>query len=375
VTRGSWSDVTSSDIPPVEPASYVDAHRYDGAAIHHDRPTRTVSCALQPRDVALLRGLWRYKVLTAPQLLELWWPARSARAGQRRLRRLFDAGYVERFRPITRRGSFPWTYHLGLDGHRLLQQHGIIAPRQRFALRRVYDYGHVLHDLQLNAWVLAYRRTLGSALLAWEGEIDIEPPRQPQRGQVVGLEHDWTAKGLREPQPRLLRPDAVLDIDRHDGKPSARIFLIEYDRTRRVDKNYGKFRRYDAFLTTWWRHTRFGDAEEPPFVLFICQDQHQREHFMAAADRELKGHHWHPSVPPERHEYTGRRQMLFALERDMHAGSHDAWRLPVFPPDHPHRTPDVRYARLPNPGPTRQPHAAAVPPRDPELARRVRHAA
>jgi hypothetical protein len=110
-----------------------------------------------------------------------------------------------------------------------------------------------------------------------------------------------------------------------------------------------KFRRYDAFLTSWWRHTRFGDAEEPPFVLFICQDQHQREHFMAAADRELKGHHWHPSVPPERHEYTGRRQMLFALERDMHAGSHDAWRLPVFPPDHPHRTPDVRYARLPAP--------------------------
>ena len=165
-----------------EPASYVEAHRYDGAAIHHDRPGRTVPCALQPRDIGLLRDLWRYKVLTAPQILELWWPGRCARAGQRRLRKLFDAGYLERFRPITRRGSFPWTYHLANVGHRLLQQHHIIAPGQRFAPRRVYDYGHVLHDLQLNAWVLAYRRLLGGALLTWEGETDIEPPRHPQHG-------------------------------------------------------------------------------------------------------------------------------------------------------------------------------------------------
>jgi hypothetical protein len=341
-----WSDVTSSDIPAIEPASYVDAHRYDGAAIHHDRPTRTVSCALQPRDVALLRDLWRYKVLTAPQLLELWWPARSARAGQRRLRRLFDAGYLERFRPITRRGSFPWTYHLGHDGHRLLQQHGIIAPGQRFAPRRVYDYGHVLHDLQLNAWVLAYRRVLGSALLMWEGETDIEPPRHLQQAHL-GLEGDWTARGLREPQPRLLRPDAVLEIERDDGKPGARTFLIEYDRTRRVDKNYGKFRRYDAFLNSWWHHTPLAELGDAPLVVFVCQDHRQREQFMAAADHELTGHRWHPSVDADRHEYVGRRRVLFALERDVHAGALEAWRLPAFPHGHPSRLSDVRHVRLP----------------------------
>jgi len=353
--------VTSSNTPSIEPASYAEAHRYDGAAIHHDRPTRNVPCALQPRDIGLLRDLWCYKVLTAPQLFELWWAGRSARAGQRRLRRLFDAGYLERFRPITRRGSFPWTYHLGHDAHCLLQQHGIIAPKQRFAPRRVYDYGHVLHDLQLNAWVLAYRRTLGTALLAWGGETDIETPPQIKQGQLR-LEDDWTAKGLRERQPRLLRPDAMLEIQRDDSEPGAHTLLIEYDRTRRVDKNCGKFRRYDAFLNSWWHHTPLADLGEPPVVLFVCQDHRQRGQFMAAADHELAGHRWHPSVDSDRHEYIGRRRVLFALERDMHAGALDAWRLLAFPHGHPSRIPDVRHVRLPgnHPG-AKHPHPLDPP--------------
>ena len=329
----------------VEPASYVEAHRYDGAAIHHDRPSRAVPCALQPRDIGLLRDVWRYKVLTAPQVLELWWPGRCARAGQRRLRKLFDAGYLERFRPITRQGSFPWTYHLGHAGHRLLQQHHIIAPGQRYAPRRVYDYGHVLHDLQLNAWVLAYRRLLDGALLTWEGETDIEPPRHPQHAPTP-MDGDWTAKGLREPQPRLLRPDAVLKVERVDSGPGARTFLIEYDRTRRVDKNYGKFRRYDAFLNWWWRLAAFSDVDGPPYVVFVCQDQGHRELLMRAADLELTGHRWHPSVDPDQHEYAGRERIVFALERDQHAGESHVWRLPRFPPDHQSRVPDVRQMPL-----------------------------
>ena len=47
------------------------------------------------------------------------------------------------------------------------------------------------------------------------------------------------------------------------------------------------------------------------------------------------------------HEYAGRGQVLFAVERDLHAGALDAWRLPALPPGHPSRTPDVRAVRLP----------------------------
>src|SRR5690242_19519906 len=101
------------------PASYVEVHRYEGAAIEHGKRERLIPCAVQPRDVAIVRGVWLYKYLTAPQVQELWWPERSLQAADRRLLKLFHAGHLERFRPVARRGSYPWAYHLGEHGHRL----------------------------------------------------------------------------------------------------------------------------------------------------------------------------------------------------------------------------------------------------------------
>lgn len=334
----------SSSEATAEPKTYLEAHRYDGAAIQHERADPIVPCAVQPRDVAIVRDVWRYRFLSAPQLFELWWPGRSVRAGQRRLSKLFDAGYLERFRPITRRGSFPWTYQLGAEGHRLLQQHGVIDRRLRYARRAVYEYSRVLHDLQLNAWVLAYRRVAGEALVTWEGETDIDPPTSAKSGQLR-LGGDWSAKGLHDQRARLVRPDAVLEIE--DRDELRRTFLIEYDRTRRVDKNFGKFRRYDAFLNWWWSESSYGNAEQPPFVVFVCQDDDQRHDFMAVADHELAGHRWHPSIRADEHEYIGRRHTLFVVERDMHGAVLDAWRLPAVPPDHPRRVSEVRRVSLP----------------------------
>jgi hypothetical protein len=147
------------------------------------------------------------------------------------------------------------TYQLGLEGHRLLQRAGLLARRERFVRREVYDYGHVLHELQLNAWVLAYRRAAGDLFMSWEGETHIEPPREARASQgVLRVGDYWSAEGLRDPRPRLVRPDAVLEVARPNGDGS-RVIFIEYDRTRRVDKNYEKFRRYDTFLWWWWQHT------------------------------------------------------------------------------------------------------------------------
>jgi hypothetical protein len=323
--------------------SYRNAHRYDGAVVQHDRRDALVPCAVQPRDVAIMRDVWRYKFLTAPQLLELWWPDGVAWPGQRRLRKLFEAGYLERFRPLARRGSYPWTYHLGDAGHRLLQHTGLITPTHRYHRRTIYDFGHVLHELQLNAWVLALRRAAGDALQAWHGELDITPPPDARRLQLR-LEDDWSAEDLRDPRARLLRPDAVLELARDNGH--VRTILVEYDRTRRVDKNYEKFRRYDAFLCWWWRYTPYAGHPALPFVVFVCQAEAQRAQFVTAADQELTGHRWHPSAGLERHEYVGRRRILFALEHDAHKGLLEAWQLPAFPPGHPARNAAVRRVRL-----------------------------
>jgi Replication-relaxation len=326
--------------PPL-PASYLDAHRYDGAVIQHDRRDRLDHCTIQPRDVALIAAVRRHKFLTAPQLLELWWPQRSPRAGQRRLQRLFRAGYLERFRPIARRGSFPWTYHLGERGHRLLQDSRLLDSRARYRRRAIYDYSLVLHELQLNAWALACRRLLGQRLLHWHGETDIEPPSEARQGQGR-LDTYWSIEGLRIPQPRLLRPDTILEFVANEDDPGESITLVvEFDRTRRLDKNWEKFRRYDAFVCSWWLHTAWGERDEPPYVLFVCQDADHREQFLRGADHQLTGHRWHPSAPRDQHDHVGRQRILFAVEADAHRGLLEAWRLPAFPPGHPARDKNV----------------------------------
>ena len=147
-------------------ASYEAIHRYDNAVVEHGkRGDSVVPCAVQPRDLAIVHAVWRYKFLTTPQLLELWWPGRAEWAGQRRLLKLFHAGYLDRFRPVARRGSFPWTYRIDRDGLRLLQAASVVGRRERYEHQAIYDYNYVLHDVQLNAWVIAWRRALGAALL------------------------------------------------------------------------------------------------------------------------------------------------------------------------------------------------------------------
>jgi hypothetical protein len=93
-----------------------------------------------------------------------------------------------------------------------------------------------------------------------------------------------------------------------------------------------------------------GGRADAPYLLFICQDDAQRDDFLARADRELTGHRWHPSRPATEHEYVGRRRILFCNERDAHQGDCTARRLPPYPPGHPARRShdaEVRGVRLP----------------------------
>jgi Replication-relaxation len=330
------------------PPSYTAVHRYDGAIIQRQRCDQPEYCSLRQRDLAIVRDVWRYHFLTTQQVRELWWPGRSIQAARRRLVKLFRAGYLERFRPYSPRGSYEWTYFLSAGGHRLLREHGVIDPNARFKPREVFDYGRAVHDVQLNAWVLAYRRLLGPQLLDWHGEQHITPPREARQGQPR-LEDHWSIEGLRDPHPRPVVPDAALEIADH-GRAEPRLFLLEFDRTSRTDKNFDKFRRYDAYLAWWWRHTDLGGRADAPYLLFICQDDAQRDDFLARADREVTGHRWHPSRPANEHEYIGRRRILFCNEGDAHVGHCQARRLPPYPPGHPSRRShkaEVRRVRLP----------------------------
>jgi hypothetical protein len=95
---------------------------------------------------------------------------------------------------------------------------------------------------------------------------------------------------------------------------------------------------------------RFSDHGDPPYILFVCQDQAQRDDFLARADQELTGHRWHPSHPAAEEQYVGRWRILFCDERDIHHQQLEARRLPPYPPGHPARRgheAEVRGVRLP----------------------------
>jgi hypothetical protein len=96
-----------------------------------------------------------------------------------------------------------------------------------------------------------------------------------------------------------------------------------------------KFRRYDNLICWWWRESELALGFEPPLVLFVCQDDEQRETFIDVADREPTGHLWQPSDDASDHDYAARARILFASEVDMHAGEPIAWRPAQFPRGHP----------------------------------------
>ena len=326
--------------------SYEAVHRYDGAVLVHDRRERVVPIAVQPRDFHVVLDVWRYKFLTVPMIHELWWGGGSLWPTQRRLQKLFNAGLLERFRPVSLRGSYPWTYHLGERGHAMLRDSGLCEIGWRYRPRAIHEFGHVLHELQLNAWVLAYRRHVGEAFLSWEGETLIEPERKTpdrQRDAIMRLPGDETAQGLRDERERPVRPDAVIEISRESGEAPFKV-LVEFDRTRRVDKNFEKFRRYDTFLNWWWHRSPEALDGPDPFVVFVCQDEQQQTEFLRAADCELTGCQVPYWGDVDRHYYVGRDRILFALEAGAHAGELTAKRVPKWPRTHPHReqTPDVR---------------------------------
>ena len=319
------------------PASYAAVHRYNGAVLQHDAREQIVPMAIQPRDFAIVLDVWRYKFLTAPMVHALYWDGGSMWPAQRRLQKMFNAGLLERFRPISLRGSYPWTYHLGERGHVILRDSQEVDTGWRYRPHVVHEFGYVLHDLQLNAWVIAYRRQPSVRFLSWEGERTIEPPTttKDERAEPRWLPGGgWTVHGLRDWSHRPVRPDAVIEIDRGEWEVPYTL-LIELDRTRRVDKNFEKFRRYDTFLVWWWNWMEQALHAPVPYVIFVCQDEDQLDQFLHAADYELTG--YHDCLDYNRNQFVGRNRVLFAVEQHMHAGRLEAWRVPAVPRDHPNR--------------------------------------
>ena len=199
--------------------------------------------------------------LSSSQLVMLGWGNSGERAGQRRLKRLHDSGYLDRFRPIAERGSAEWNYRLSSLGWSALIEQGRVPEERAYTPTAITSISYTEHDLQLAALVLHIAQEAAGgqgALLdrmpfTWQGphsgRIDVDSNEEFERSKAAELPlgRRLHPEGSRK---GYLEPDATL-IGR-SGEDTWAV-LIEYDRTERPHKQIDRLRRYDRWLLDGWR--------------------------------------------------------------------------------------------------------------------------
>jgi hypothetical protein len=284
-------------------------------------------------------------MLLLSQIRQQWWPDRTLRSAQMRLKRLMIIGWLRRFQPRMARGTHEAGYTLSREGFLAGQNHegvnGPYIPRDaKWRRRRIVDHRSIQHTLQVNAWTIAYIALAGDYVTDWRGEHEsrLEIPTKLLEGRRVPIDvadvprqNYERVRDLRAPGFGRIWPDATLALDTPD---QGRRFdlMLELDRTGRPTKNFDKFERYDALITAWWRKVpRYANGGEPPGAIFICSDENHVFSFMHAADSRVTARLAQPGVPEASWPYPGRERILFVSERAIHEGSGRAWKLATEP--------------------------------------------
>jgi hypothetical protein len=118
------------------------------------RPEPSPRLALTDRDLRLMALLYGANFLSMSHLTVLGWGFSRERAAQMRLKRLHDAGYVDRFRPASAYGRAEWNYRLTSLGFSALTECEMVPAERRHTPVPLTSISYAEHDLQLASIVL-----------------------------------------------------------------------------------------------------------------------------------------------------------------------------------------------------------------------------
>ena len=309
------------------------------------------------RDLRLMAQLLDVNYLTTSHLVILGWGDSRLRAAQKRLKVLHDAGYIDRFRPVSKEGSAEWIYRLSRKGWKALVAEEMINGSTRFKQAAFTSISYTEHDLQLSSvilhlavqaggspteglidtmpftwrgprsgrisWPGPRRRRIdqeGQDGLEWDPGDDLEPERkQVTRSHAAHLPPDthshWTGS-----RSGYLEPDATLIAGSGEERFAV---LIEYDRTDRPHKQIDRLRRYDWWLLEGWRDTEFAAHASSPAVLFITSRERSLRRLVETADDTFSAWYSHGYAGAREGTHPARKQTFFTsreriLERDWH---------------------------------------------------------
>jgi len=184
------------------------------------KPTDSIS--IQDRDVALLKGLFESRVMTAEHAAVLHFGG-SKEAAKKRLQKLKAAGVIS---DRKRRVNEPAVLFLARKGLDLLREHGVLAEYPSFAMpaldkrARVSDIT-LRHELEVMDVKAAFHKSIRKA----EGFSIAEFSTWPLLYQFEAVRHDHGEI--------VVKPDGFIRIHEKeaDGGLSEHTFFLEVDRS------------------------------------------------------------------------------------------------------------------------------------------------
>jgi len=341
-------------------ASYAELVELDRAqSVRWARPRepRTMG-ELDAADLTTLELIAVMEHLLSSQLHRRLNAGRAATTTQRRLKRLADAGLVERLQFHRRDGGgVPMCYAIVEDGIVALERNDRIDAAQAGALREGLKRAGTMarspgrlrqarRDVHAAGWALALEQALGRACVlrgrlgsvlspgTHGGERTSATAMAPADLRLPGgrVPHDFlrtTGSGERTEVERFdtVRPDATVQTGEVD-------VLVALDDRAPVGRAAAKLERYDHFLAGWSVHTRrYGRrGEARPIVVIVCRDAPRARELAACADTLLSACRAYAGEYPFDWHYPGRQGMLFVAERDVHVGSLRAHAVRALPP-------------------------------------------
>jgi hypothetical protein len=358
---------------PVE--SYRELAELDGAQSVRWAKRIESPRALEPDrlDLEMLELIAAMRHVLTTQLHRRFNSGRAATTTQRRLKRLSDAGLVERFQFHRRDGGgIPMCYVISAAGLRMLADHDrrpmtgadslapgerLVAATSALAPARADEsrLRQARHDVHVGGWAMALATSNGDEQYVLRGpeQAVLSPPaRQSGEGRAALAPVDLRLPGGRTPHEfvradaagraseverfETVRPDAIIEVGASGQAVPACDVIVELD-----DRLAGgtaaavrKLERYDHFLAGWSLHIRrYGPrAGVLPIVVFVCRDRVRARECVRRADSVLRACRAYPGEYPRDWEYPSRERTLFVAERDIHEGFRGAYGVPRLPP-------------------------------------------
>jgi hypothetical protein len=353
--------VPLSPLPDAPAESYRELVELDLA--HRARPVASPRhrAHLEPEDldIEILTLIASMGQLLTSQIHRHFNPTKAASTTQRRLKRLSDAGLVDRIQFHRRDGGgVPMCCAISRDGMWLLEARGRGSALSEDARPSDLGDGDSLDTRRLDVarrqlhaagWALAWMSLVSSRSVAHgsAGSV-LHPPKVQGGSRALGptdlrlpsgrVPHDFlrtgdSGKRVEVERFETIRPDGRVLLPSADQSPATEILLDLDDRAGRGGW-IGKLERYDHFLSGWAAHTRrYGPrGEASPLVVFVCRDRARARSCAIEADSVLGACRAYAGEYPQAWQYPGREQVLFVGERDIHEGLRQAYGVPRLPP-------------------------------------------